>query len=329
MPSAAITGATGFLGRNLIELLAARGWQLRALVRDPQRAAGLLPQGVRCLQADLLDRDALAAALAEGVDVLFHTAADTGTWSREAPRQWRVNRDGTGNLLAAARECGIGRLVHVSTIAVYGRHRGTITEDSPRRGWGVDLAYAESKAAAEDAVQAAGAAGQDVVIVNPTHVVGRYDTRNWARLICMVADGSLPAVPPGGGCFAHGASVAAAMVRAVESAPAGARYILGGPYASFRQFVELAARQLGVRVRAPAVPAFALRAAARAGAAAGALTGRRPPVTPEEAAFACDRMHASSRRAETELGYTTPPLDAMIAESTEWLERNGHLHRRG
>lgn len=327
MPSAAITGAAGFLGRHLSELLAARGWRVTALVRDPELAVALLPAGVTCVQADLLDRHALTAALAGGFDLLFHAAADTSTWSREAPRQWQVNRDGTGNLLAAARAAGVGRLVHVSTIAVYGPHRQTITEDSPRIGWVPSLAYAESKAAAEDAVRAAGAAGQEVVIVNPTHIVGRYDTRNWARLICMVADASLPAVPPGGGCFAHGASVAQAMMRAAESAPSGSRYILGGPYAGFREFVELAARHLGVPVRAPALPAFALRAAARAGAAVTALTGKRPPVTPEEAAFACDRMHASSRRAESELGYATPSLEEMIAESADWLEQQGLLRR--
>ncbi|WP_374762993.1 NAD-dependent epimerase/dehydratase family protein [Yunchengibacter salinarum] len=328
MRRAALTGATGFIGRHLSELLLADGWHVTALVRDPAKAETLLDPRIHCHKADLTAPEQLQAGLRGGVDAVFHTAADTSTWSREADRQRAVNVTGTGHLIQAHQDADAGRMVHVSSIAAFGLHRGIINEDTPQKGARSAVSYVATKAESEKLVRKACARGLDGVIVNPTHIVGRYDTNNWARLITMVHDGSLPAIPPGGGNFAHGRSVAKAMVTAIDKAPTGARYILGGPYASFREFIDQAAELMDVPVTAPAPPAFVVKAMAYLAEWQGRVTGKRPRLTPEEAYFACETISASSDKAARELGYETPSLKDMIGESVDWLRREGHLPDR-
>ncbi|HHK40801.1 MAG TPA: NAD-dependent epimerase/dehydratase family protein, partial [Planctomycetaceae bacterium] len=130
--TAFVTGATGFLGLNLVEVLLEGGWHVTALHRPSSDCSRLQGLNVELVEGDILDRDSLKAAIPPGVDAVFHVAADTSMWSRAAARQERINVDGTRNVIAAAIERRAGRMIHTSTIAVYGFQDGIITEESPR-----------------------------------------------------------------------------------------------------------------------------------------------------------------------------------------------------
>jgi nucleoside-diphosphate-sugar epimerase len=321
--TAFVTGATGFLGQNLVERLVAAGWSVIAFHRA-RAALGILERlPVTLAAGKLLETRALVAAMPKGVDAVFHVAGDTSMWRGHRVRQMRVNVEGTRNVLAAAFGAGARRFVHVSTVGVYDHDHGVIDESTPQTGGKSSVGYVKTKYLAELLVRTAVERGLEAVIVNPSHIVGRYDRHNWARLILMAANGSLPGVPPGSGSFAHGAAVADALIAAAERGRRGENYVLGGADASFLDLVREAGRLAGRRVPRRASPAALLRLAGYAGALKGWLTGREPQVTPEGVGFALAHIRVNSAKAERELGYRPVPLAVMVEDCFAWLSAEG------
>lgn len=319
MPLAFVTGATGFLGLNLVERLAAYGWEIVALHRAGSDTERLARFSARRAVGDIADRAAVEAAMPAGADAVFHCAANTAMWSRRYGEQWRDNVAGTDAVLAAARARGAKRFVHVSTISVYGHGHGLVTEDSPQIA-PAGLGYGPSKAAAEAAVKRAAGEGFPAIIVNPGHMIGRYDTRNWARMIEMTVKGTIPGVPPGAGSFCHAAAVADAMIAAVACGRPGQNYLLAGADASFVEVFRIIGRLTGKKVPKRAMPAAALRLYARLLTGIAAITGREPQITPAIAAVVTGRATFSSARAIRELGYRPVSLEAMLEDSYRWMK---------
>jgi nucleoside-diphosphate-sugar epimerase len=321
--TAFVTGATGFLGQNLAERLVAAGWAVTAFHR-PGAALGVLPSlPISLASGELLETRALVATMPKGVDAVFHLAGDTSMWRGQRVRQARVNVEGTRNALAAAFGAGALRFVHVSTWATYDLSRGEVDETTPQIGGRSTIGYVKTKYLGELLVRAAGERGLDAVIVNPAHIVGRYDRHNWARLIVMAATGRLPGVPPGSGSFAHGAAVADALIGAAERGRRGENYLIGGADAGFLDLVGEVGRLVGRRVPRRTTPAPLLRLAGWFGGLQGALTGREPAVTPEGVAMALTHARIVSTKAERELGYRPAPLSVMVEDSVRWLKAEG------
>ena len=268
MPSAAkhafVTGATGFLGRNLVEQLAERGWKITAIYRDPARFEALRQWDVAGVECGLLDLDGLTAAIPETVDAVFHMAADLTMWMRHGSRQLRINVDGTRNAVAAAERRGARKFVFTSSWNSWGYRAGDppLTEDTPQRGNESPVLYDRTKLAGEIIVKQAAAEGLPAVILNPCHVIGRYDSRNWGRMIRMVHERSLPGIPPGSGVFCHAGAVAAAHIAAAESAAAAGNYLLPGPAASYVEIISLIGGIAGRKVPKRAIPAWLFRTVA-------------------------------------------------------------------
>ncbi len=323
--TAVVTGATGFLGLNLVEELLGQGWEVVALHRDPAAAERLERLGTEPVRADILDPDSLVQAIPEHADAVFHVAGDTSMWARHRDRQHRVNVEGTRNVVRASMARGVGRLVHTSSVAVYGFHDGVITEDLSHLGEGSWITYLRTKALAEREVRAGIVGGLDAVILNPANIVGRYDIRNWARMFTIVASGKLPGAPPGEGSFAHVRAVARAHVAARERGRTGENYLLGGVDATYRDVVEriggLVGREGPVRV----TPCWLLHLLGRASTGIARFTGKEPDITPEAVAIVCARLVCSSRKAVEELGYRPEPLEAMLADCHAWLAEQGLL----
>lgn len=322
--TAFVTGATGFLGLNLVEQLVAAGWRVTALHRPTSDVERLARFPVALAEGDVVDAASLRRSLPGGVDAAFHLAADTSVWSRRNERQTRVNVEGTRNVLAAARAAGARRLLHTSSWGVFAPElQEEIHEDSPMLATESWINYTRTKYLAERAVREAVEEGLDAVIVHPTHVVGRYDDHGWATLIRLALGRRIPGVPPGSGSFCHAEEVARTMIAAVERAPAGRGYLLGGTDATFAEFVRTVGEVSGRKVPTKELPAWIFRITGRLGALGGALTGREPRMTPEGVAFACARARVVSTRAQDELGYRPVPLATMIRDSYDWLAAEG------
>ncbi len=324
--TAFVTGATGFLGLNLVEQLTKAGWRVHALHRSSSNLRFLKRFAVRLVEGTIEDPGSLEAAVPSGVDVVFHAAADVSFWSRNNVRQTRTNIQGTRNVVAAALKRGVKKLVHTSTTSVYGFPSVTFDETAPHLGKGSWFNYMHTKTVAEEEVRAGIRSGLDAVFLNPANVIGRFDLNNWSRLIRLAAVGKLPRVPPGRASFCHAAAVAQAHLAAVDRGRTGENYILAGADGSYADVVRHIGELLGRPIKVRMAPARLLRVAGRVMDWASRLRGKEPLVTPESAAFLCANLVCRCDKAVSELGYRPLPLGAMIDDCYQWMQSEGLLN---
>src|SRR5690606_4402136 len=205
-PMILVTGATGFLGATLVRRLVAEGAPVRILRRSSS-ALDLLGDAagaVAHFEGDVTDWASVRAAV-EGARQVYHAAAFVGFGGRkDREALMAVNVGGTANVVDAAREAGVERLVHVSSIAALGRTPppgGILDETAEWRPSKANTAYAVSKHLAEREAQRAVAEGLDAVTVNPALIFGPgRPGDNTMRIAEKLRDGRLPAVPAGGTC---------------------------------------------------------------------------------------------------------------------------------
>jgi dihydroflavonol-4-reductase len=318
-----VTGGTGFLGLNLIEQLITDGWQVTALHRATSDLSELTRFPVDLVAGDVTDAANLRRAVPAALDALFHVAADTSVWAHHNSRQIRINVGGTRNVVEAALAAGAKRFVHTSTWNVYGLEQGEIRETSPQLAATSWINYNRTKFLAEEQVRQGIARGLDAVIINPAHILGRYDRRGWARLIIAAHQRWLPGVPSGAGTFCHAAAVARAQIAAVARGRTGQNYLMSGADASFVELFRVINQVTGAKVPLRPLPPVLLRLAARADTALGAITGRAPEATPEGVAIATAQASVASDLAERELGYRPSALHTMVEDSWTWLRQAG------
>lgn len=315
-----VTGATGFVGLNLVEALLDQGWRVTALHRASSELGVLERFGkVDRVVGDVTDAGSIRQAMPRGVDCVFHVAGNTSLWTGAHVEQLKVNVRGSRHVARAALETGAGRFVHTSSVVAYGLHSGTITEETPTRGSAVTLNYIRSKALAEREVRKVMSAGLQAVILNPANIIGAYDTSSWARLFRLVKQGRLPAVPPGGGSFCHARSVAQAMVAAAERGRVGHNYLLGGAQASYLGLVKTIADALGLKRRIFALPSGILNGYALVEEWIAPMFGREPDVTRDAVSLLSQNLYCDSRKAQRELGYKPRPLGQMVADCRDWM----------
>ena len=320
MRRALVTGATGFVGRNLVEQLVAADWDVTALVRDRRSAAAILPDRVRTVAGSVTDPDSVLAAIPSEVDAVFHIAGDTNLWSARNGAQTLVNVDGSRNVVAAALAKRARKLVATSSTAAFGFHQGRITEDTPSNAMATNINYFRTKWLGEEEVRKGVNEGLDATIINPGHIIGPYDSHNWSRMIAMVEQGKLPGVPPGAGSFCHVRAVAAAHIAAVDRGRAGHNYLLGGTDATFLEMVTIIGRLTGKKTPKRPVPAFALKALGRINEWMSFVTKREPDITPESAALVTKRVFCDCSKAERELGFQRVGLEEMLADCYTWMK---------
>ena len=230
-----VTGATGFIGRRLVERLRSNGHEIVALVKSAPKN---FPDGIRLVYGDIINPESLGDA-GVGCERLYHLAALITFDVRRRADLLRVNGDGTANILAAARRWNIARTVVVSSACTMGlsyRQDCVLDEESPLEQRLVEFnPYMESKLVAERAAQNASRAGH-VVIVNPTTVYGPGDcSLNSGTLVLQVARGRMLPLPPGGSNVVDVDDIVDGIMAAGERGVSGRRYILGGENLTFAQ----------------------------------------------------------------------------------------------
>lgn len=318
-----VTGATGFVGINLVRELRGQGWRVTALHRPSSSLKYLSGFGVEFAEGDVTDANSLLAATPEGLDAFFHVAGDTSQWAPERERQDRINIEGTRNAVAAALAKGAKRFIHTSTVSAYGQQDAPFDEDTPSNAPNSWINYERSKWLAEEEVRAGIAKGLDAVIIAPSAILGPYDTRSWAQLFPLIRDGKFNVLPPGRTQFNHVSEVVKAHVAAVDKGRSGASYILTGEEAGFADLVRIMAEVLGVPLKAKPISPGMLRFVGRLMGLIGRITGKRPDLTLEMATLVSGTLLYATDRAEKELGYKPVPLRKCIEDSHAWLKREG------
>lgn len=325
--TAFVTGATGCVGLNLIEELLEQGWDVTAMHRAGSDLSMLQRLPVRSVKGDVTDLQSLGSIIPRNVECVFHVAGNTSMWSRSHAEQLSVNVDGTRNVVQASVAAGAKRFVLTSSIVAYGLHGGTISEDTPTRGTAARINYIRSKALAEREVRQALHKGLQAVIINPSNILGAYDTKNWSRMFRMVQKGKLPVVPAGGGSFCHVREVARAHIAAAERGQIGANYLLGGAEASYLGLVKEMARMLRVKRSPKVLPRAMLHGYAFVEEMLAPVFGREPDVTRDAVELLSQNIYCDTRRAVRELGYKPQPMESMLKDSMNWMFEQGLLNR--
>jgi dihydroflavonol-4-reductase len=320
MPTAFVTGGTGFLGLNLVHVLRERGWHVIAVHRASSKTQRLAGLGAELRVADIGDLPALTHAMPEGVDAVFHVAADVTWWKLDRERQERVNVVGTRNVVDASLARKAKRFIHTSSGAAYGiNHTDVVREDSKSTAQDSPFGYVRTKWLAEQEVKNAVGKGLPAVLINPAHIIGPYDTTSWGRLFPLVKAGKIPGVPPGRASFCHARSVVDAHIRAVTQGKIGDNYLLGGADASYTEFFALIAELVGVKPPKVA-PAFMLKTAGRVGEWLSYFTRKEPDVTLGIATLMCADWRVDDSKAKRELGYASVSLRQMTEDCYQWLK---------
>ncbi len=323
-----VTGATGFVGSAVARVLLGAGHRVRALVRPGADRRNLADLSVEIAPGAMEDAPSLARAVA-GCRYLFHVAADYRLWVPDPAAMFRVNVDGTRDLLTAAFLAGVERIVYTSSVATLGIVPGDAAdEDTPSRLGDMIGPYKRTKYQAEEAVRAlVGERGVPAVIVNPSTPVGPRDLKPTptGRLILEAARGRMPGFVDTGLNIVHVDDVAAGHLAAAGTGRIGERYILGGENMALVEILAEIARTVGrrpPRLRVPHAMAFAAAAAAEL---AARVTGREPFTTLDGVRMARKKMYFSCVKASRELGYRPRPARQAIADAIGWFAANGYL----
>lgn len=323
-----VTGASGFVGSAVARALAARGYDVRALVRTSSPRTNLTDFPCEIVEGDMRDADSLLRA-AKGARYLFHVAADYRLWARDPAEIHRNNLTGTRNVMHAARGACVEKIVYTSSVATLKPPSGGIADESAR-GDEADAigAYKKSKIAAERLVESMIAReGLPAVIVSPSTPIGPRDVRPTptGRIIIEAVMGRMPAFVDTGLNLVHVDDVAEGHVAALMRGRIGETYILGGQDVSLKDMLAVIATFAGrkpPRVRLPRGPLFPLAYAAEAVAR---VTGKEPFITVDGLRMAKYRMYFSSAKAARELGYRARPYERAIEDAILWFRQAGYL----
>lgn len=326
--TAFVTGGTGFVGTNLVKRLTADGWEVTALHRPTSKLDYLRRFRVRLVSGDVTDPVSLERAVPEGVDTVFHVAADLSFTAAGEAQQYRNNVEGTRNLLDVARRRGARCFVHTSTLGTYGGRPETFDESATQLGATSPLHYSRSKWLAEEEVRRAARDGFNALILNPGGILGPYDVRTWGAFFFLVRDGLLPYAPDQGQMvWCHVDDVVDAQVQASTRGRRGENYILGGAVAPLDEVLaEMAALQ-GLPNRVRRLPTALLMDLARAQAAIADHTGEPAIYTPDIVEVFADHYACRFEKAERELGYRAHTLREMLVDCHRWLCDEGLLAR--
>ena len=318
-----VTGATGFVGLGLCRRLAARGDEVVALSRSPDKDGLLANTAVRIQRGDLDDVRALARGM-EGCQLVFHVAALARAAAPDPQAFHRVNVEGTRRVLELARAAGGPRVVHTSTAAVLGPSIGGPLDESAPPPRSHLTEYSRTKALAEAAVRDHLDAGHDAVIVNPTRIYGPTPLRPLPMIdqILSWLVRSAWAVLPGGaavGNYVDIDDVVEGHLLAASHGHTGERYLLGGTDLSFPDLARALDEACGRRHLWLPMPELGAAAAAQVVGAIAALSGRPSPL-PVGAVRRYYRDWAmSSEKARRELGYRPRPIREGLARTVAWL----------
>ena len=327
---ALVTGATGFVGAAVARALCAAGWEVRVLARLGSDRSNLRQLALQVVEGDLADLASLEHAL-EGCAALYHVAADYRLGARDPGPLYRTNVDGTRNILNAARNAAVGRVVYTSSVATVGIPAdGTPGEESTP----VTLSdmighYKRSKYLAEEVAREAARAGLSVVIVNPSTPVGPGDIKPTptGQLVLDAAAGRMPAYVETGLNIVHVDDVAAGHLLAYERGKSGERYILGGADMTLREILSVIAALVGRKPPAIRLPYAAILPLAYVAEGFAWVTGRSGRLTLEGLRMSRKRMYFSSAKAAHELGYHARPPLAAFEDAVAWFRERGLLRQ--
>ena len=322
-----VTGATGYIGGVLVRALADRGDPVRAVFHE--RSGIFDAPGVEWVRGDVLDRDSMVAAFRDA-DVVFHLASLVSIEPRMADAMRAVNVAGARNVVEAALECGVRRLVHFSSIRAYNQFPlDEVLDETRGRVGGLSRpAYDRSKALGEDEIRHGVERGLDAVILNPTGVLGPYDRgpTGVGQFFVDLRRRRVPMLIAGGFDCVDVRDIVEATLAAETRGRRGENYILGAGWHSVPELARFSEAASGVRAPRFVCPVALARFWAPFQMAWDRLHARPPLYTPDALHhISRSNRRVSSARARDELGFDPRPVADSVRDAVRWFEENGRL----
>lgn len=324
-----ITGATGFIGSELVKKLAGEGHQLKALYRSEAKAKALKFENVELIKGDLLATSALEKAI-EGCDEVYHLAAYAATWAPNPNIFHQVNFEATRHILEIARKAGVKKSLITSTAGVIGpSHEKKLVDENTKRKVGFFGEYERTKWLSEQHILNWDGGDMKVVMVNPTRVYGPgllSKANSVTRMIDSYLKGKFRVMPGSGkriGNYAFVQDVVDGHILAMEKGRHKERYLLGGNNVSYIEFFDELSKVAGKKYSQFPIPPQFLTLAARFMLWRAEWFGKPPMITPDWARkFNNYDWAVSSRKAEAELDYRITPFAEALQQTVEWLRGN-------
>jgi dihydroflavonol-4-reductase len=329
-----VTGASGFVGANLVRRLAEAGHSVKALVRPGADLRGIA--GIDCEKAegDVAQQPLLERAM-RGCDWCFHVAASYHLWLPDYRPMYAANVEGTRHVLEAAAAAGCQRIVYTSTVGCIGLPRlnnGQLLptdEATPVNGSQMSNHYKRSKWQAEVVALELAAKGLPVIIVNPSTPIGPWDVKPTptGKIIVDFLNRKMPAYLDTGLNWVHVRDVAAGEILAAEKGRVGERYILGNADGNWtmHQTLEILQELTGLPAPKFQVPYWLALGAAYVDESVASITGRPPKAPLAGVRMARYKMFFNPAKAIHELGLPQTPPRQAFAEAVEWFRQNGYV----
>ena len=329
-----VTGGSGHLGANLVRRLLSDGHRVRCLVRRASDNSGLDGLDIERVEGDLRQPVTLDAAV-RGVDAIFHAAAMLSTVDGEEQVLFETNVLGTRNLLAAARQAKVGRVVVTGSFSAVGHlHDRPSDESVPFNPFDKAMPYEKSKAGVEHECLKAVVEGQDVVIATSCAILGPNDFKpsRMGRVLVDFAHGKMRAFIPGGFEFVAARDIVEGHVLAMQKGRTGQKYIISTRFVSVDNLMEIMARVTGKKkpVRLPAAVMAVVSEVTQF--VFSTFFPKMPQrLTPGAVRILRMERHADHGKAERELGFRTSPeyIEEAITEAYQHFIARGVIQADG
>jgi dihydroflavonol-4-reductase len=324
-----VTGGTGFVGSHLVRALLKRGEAVRCLVRKSSRLDNLNNLPVEFAYGDLRDTDSLSQAI-NGCHLLYHAAADYRLWAKNPNELYESNVQGTRNLMQAAFDAGLERIVYTSTVGALGLNdNGTpASEDTPVALDDMIGHYKRSKYLAEREVEKFMARGLPTVIVSPSTPVGELDIKPTptGKIIVDFLRGKMFGFVDTGMNLIDVRDVAEGHILAAERGKPGEKYILGNRNLTLKEIFDLLADITGIASPTLRVPNLLAETYARVENFWSIHIAKREPFAPlESVKMSRHKMWFDSAKAVRELGLPQNAIEAALRRAVNWFQVQGYV----
>ncbi|HPN18085.1 MAG TPA: NAD-dependent epimerase/dehydratase family protein [Chitinophagales bacterium] len=319
-----VTGASGFLGSELVKQLIANGESVRIIVRPSSDISDLasIKDKIEIMEGDILDVPSLEIAM-DGIEKIYHSAAVIGYDDSFYDSMYKCNIEGTANVVNVALTKGIKKLLHVSSIAaIGGKPNDLITEETKweKNEWTTH--YGITKMLAEREVWRAEQEGLEVVVVNPGIILGSSSNENKAtmRVFKRIASGKMPFYSNGTNGFIDVRDVAKICIQLMNSPVHSERFILINQNLSFKDYFERIAKRLNVQPPKRALNKTLGNVFLFADWMASTLSRRKRSFTKEIFKVSMEHFEYSNEKIKRQLDYTFIPFDETIDNIAQQLK---------
>ena len=321
-----VTGATGFIGANVVRALQAKGYHVRALVRDTN-SLNLMDTGIEVVAGDIRDKSSVVDAIT-GCQGVIHCAARYKFWSQDPGLMYQTNVEGTENVLECALETRVERCVYTSTVSTVGVPRDGVGDELTKTS-DHDMVghYKRSKFQTEEKALEMVGRGLLVVVVNPTAPVGPWDVKPTptGSMVLDFIRGRIPAYIDTGMNVVDVEDVAVGHVQALEKGRPGERYILGNKNMTLHEIFRVLERVSDVRAPRLRLPTWMVIGAGYIdGFVEGKLLRREPTIPVEGLKVSRKPMYVKCDKAVNELGMPQSPIQEAFEKAVGWFRQYGY-----